>query len=466
MAMENDVPGFSLRLPEVLAKSGVRYLMNGSNAFIGGGTSLSPRLAPFYWASPDGSRVLTWTTRSKDGGYTEGLTDYYLDPGALDPYLHTPFYPKEWKGLPDEEIMARGVRKLLEHYTDAGYTGHSIAVLFMHDGIGPEYEESLLRHVRRWNEAGHLPKLKVATPYEYFTSFTPEELAALPTYRGDWSGLWSESKAGSPGMSGDARYIQEALPLADEAASISQWIRRTHPGQEDTLHTAAINLMRFDEHNGSGNTGWPKVLTEDEVNRSNGEYAGYVRDARSRVDKVLDEEVLGMVETRNEPSTRRYIVVSNLRSWRRTDIVEVDAPSGSFVIRDALSHATVPTQRLSSGRLMFLARDVPAAGYKSYYLELSGRVEPSLLVDEAGRIENKRYAIDIDMASGRLLHIMDKKLTRDLFAEGGLTVRRSGKVEDGDGNVKVHRVRGPVEDQIIILRTSSWWAKTVISLPA
>jgi len=46
VAMMNDVPGFSIRVPQVLARSGVKYLMTGSNTSLGGGTQLWPGQVP------------------------------------------------------------------------------------------------------------------------------------------------------------------------------------------------------------------------------------------------------------------------------------------------------------------------------------------------------------------------------------------------------------------------------------
>ena len=70
VAFQNDVPGFSWSFPRVLAGSGVKYLVNGLNLFIGGGNSLGVGSNPFYWVGPDGSRVLTWFTYD---GYMEGF---------------------------------------------------------------------------------------------------------------------------------------------------------------------------------------------------------------------------------------------------------------------------------------------------------------------------------------------------------------------------------------------------------
>ncbi len=168
-AMMDDVPGFTLRLPQILARSGVHYFVNGSNLFISGGTSLSPGQVPFYWQSPDGSRVLTWQTQSRFGGYTEAFADYYLDPAAREPYTKEHFYPKEWEGLPKLEIMQRGVDKLLDKYAKAGYPYDAVLLLYLHDFVSSNEEATqLLPAIREWNAAGKQPRIVVCTPAEFF----------------------------------------------------------------------------------------------------------------------------------------------------------------------------------------------------------------------------------------------------------------------------------------------------------
>ena len=66
-AMLNDVPGHPTSLPSVLAGSGAKYLVTGANTFINKATSLAPGKVPFYWESPDGSKVLTWISQGSPG---------------------------------------------------------------------------------------------------------------------------------------------------------------------------------------------------------------------------------------------------------------------------------------------------------------------------------------------------------------------------------------------------------------
>ncbi len=475
MAMLNDVPGFSLRLPQVLARSGVKYLVNGSNTFIAGGTSLSPAHIPFYWAAPDGSRVLTWQTQGKNGGYTEGMADYYLDPAAKDPYLHTTFYPKQWQGLSDMEITRRGVAKLISHYADAGFKGHVIAVLYMHDGIGPEYEQSLLKNVRAWNKAGRQPRLKVATPHEYFATIEQganAEESEQPTYSGDWSGLWSEVKTNSPHLSADARWIQLHLPEAEEASTIASIEHSKQPYPAQSFADAQTNLFRYDEHNGAGNGGWPKVLTEEQVNRSNAEYAQYVRSARNSVETALDSHLttsIGQPET--DHSDDRILVVSNRSSWVRSGIVTLDATQSPFTVIDAETGADVPLQAVSDTELDFLARSVPPFGYRAYRLRSAAQPLPAPRVADAmaTHAENQRYALDVDPQTGEIVHLIDKLHGLDLAANRnfGAAIREhdNGQLLAAAARITIRHVSGPVEDRLVIHRADSWWPETILSLP-
>jgi alpha-mannosidase len=250
LAMMDDVPGFTLRLPQVLSRSGVRCFVTGSNLFIGGGTTLHPGKMPFHWASPDGNAVLIWQTGSKNGGYTEAMADYYLDPSAHyysePPTVH--FYPKSWDNLAPLEIMQRGVDKLLAEYRNAGYPYDAVMVLYVHDFVPPSYEEDgLLPAVRAWNAAGRHPRLVVATPKEFFTYMEGRYGDPFPTYAGDFSDLWSEVKTDSPGISGDARWVQDYLPQAEVLQSLLTF----RPGTSfpaKTIADAATKMLMYDEH--------------------------------------------------------------------------------------------------------------------------------------------------------------------------------------------------------------------------
>src|SRR6476646_10396720 len=136
MAMMDDVPGHPSTLPSVLARSDMRYLVVGANVFINTATSLAPGKVPFYWESPDGSRVLTWISQGNRGAYVEALTQYYLDPYTKDPYTDKRpfdmFNPELTGKKTDLEIMEMGVTDLLNTYNKAGYKYDAVMTMYAH----------------------------------------------------------------------------------------------------------------------------------------------------------------------------------------------------------------------------------------------------------------------------------------------------------------------------------------------
>jgi alpha-mannosidase len=366
-AMMDDVPGFTLRLPQVLARSGVRYFVNGSNLFLYGGTSLTPGKMPFYWQSPDGSKVLTWQTQSNLGGYTEAEADYYLDPDALEPYTKEHFYPKEWNGLSRLEIMQRGVGKLLAKYEKAQYPYDSLLLLYLHDFISSNWEEKqLLPAIREWNASGKQPRIQVCAPTEFFHHMESEYGAGkFPTYAGDYSGLWSEVKVNSPGISARARWLHDHWPVAEMLWSLLTF-RNFTSLPAGNLDQALFQMFKYDEHSGAAQVGWPKLMTRAQVDEQNSEYVGYVESGRKDIENLLRSGLQTLLA--QKPDSTPTVVVFNPLSWQRSDVAVLKS-TDAVVLRDAVTERVIRQQRISPDELAFVAENVPSIGYETYKLE-------------------------------------------------------------------------------------------------
>jgi len=474
VAMMNDVPGFSLRVPQMLSRSGIRYLITGSNTALGGGAQLWPGKVPFYWESPDGSKVLTWQTQGKNGGYTEGMADYYLAPDVEDPYLHAKFYPREWVGLSSLEIMQRGIDKLLKQYADAGYRQSSIAVLFMHDGIGPEYElKGLLPSVRAWNVSGRLPRIVVATPSEFFANLEAHGVQNAPVYKGDWSGLWSAVKLNSPAMSADARALQETLPQAETLWSLltMKQLAARYPSQQIDSDYAA--LFVYDEHNGAGQGGWPRVLSRQEVLEQNKEYSDGLRAGRQSAVALLDSGLgkFASVSAGQHPG-KRMLLVYNPESWISSHLVRVPALQGPWIVRNADTRAVIASQHLASGELYLEASDVPSLGFRTYWLERAAAQDTDSRPANPAVLESPYFRVELNPATGDVVSITDLRVHRTILEKkdgghAGALMFNSSVYEEPEStnHVMLHRERGTVVDRVVITRSGSLWPQTVISLP-
>ncbi len=409
MAMMNDVPGHPSSIPTVLAGSGMRYLVTGANIFIGVATSLAPGKVPFYWESPDGSRVLTWVSQGRRGGYVESLTDFYLDPYTLDPYTaKTPYemFNPQAGVKTDLQIMETGVTELLKRYNEAGYNYDAVMTLYAHDFIEPTNVANLNRAVKLWNSTHDSLKLKIATPPEFFQYIEGKYARQIPTFRGEWSGLWSEAKTQSPQISALARYAHGHTPAVETLWSAIAATRGIpFPiGNTSTLYDL---MFTYDEHSGAGNTGWPQLNERGSLDEQNRQYVGYMQRARGEIDflyeqglKVIAQPTRG--ETMRDVANRNVwsALVYNPLSWTRNDVVGIAPPNDKTkitAIRRAADNQQVPFDVDEQGRAVFVARNVPSMGYALYNIETENGVMVSTLRDVSGATQAESKSFRVQM---------------------------------------------------------------------
>jgi len=474
-AMMDDVPGFTLRLPQVLARSGVKYFVNGSNLFIGGGTSLSPGKVPFYWQSPDGSQVLTWQTQSKFGGYTEAMADYYIDPLAMEPYTKEHFYPKELNGKPPMEIMQIGVDKLLKKYEDSGYPYDSVMLLYLHDFIPPSWErDTLMPSVRAWNAAGKSPRIVIATPAEFFRHLESQNAGKFPTYAGDWSGLWSAVKTNSPKISANARWSQDNFTAAESLWTLLTF-REATSFPAGNFEEARLKLLKYDEHSGAAQVGWPKLMTRAETDQQNREYADYTREARADIEYLMDQGLQTLFAQKTDATTSNSVVVFNPTSWTRTGDVEVELPSASTAaLRDgttgkiALSHSAAPD------RVAFRAEDVPSFGYRTYAIvpAVPAPASASKKASPKNHIENAFYRLTVRESDGNITSLFDKERGIELLdpkGDGLNSLQRRtwfANLPVPIGAVEISHQENALATTLTIRRPGSFYPETRIALPS
>ncbi len=471
-AIMDDVPGFTSRLPQVLARSGVKYFVNGSNLFLFGGTSLTPGKIPFYWTAPDGSRILTWQTQGRLGGYTEAMADYYLDPDSLEPYTKEHFYPKELEGKSRLEIMQNGVDKLLAKYKDANYPYDSLMLLYLHDFISSNREaKQLLPAIREWNAAGKQPRIVVATPAEFFhhmeTSYGKD---SFPAFSGDYSGLWSEVKINSPVISANARWVQDHLPIAEAIWSLLTF-RNFTSLPSGNLEDTRLKLYKYDEHSGAAQIGWPKLMTRAEVDLQNREYANYTSTGREDIQYLLDsglQTLLGQKETKNET-----VVVFNPLSWARTDLVILKLRNGQNIsgLRELSTGTPVPVQTFSDSEMAFLAKDVPPFGYRSYCIVAGTLTAQQNVAAPSPSLENDAFKLALRPADGALASLWDKKLNQELVdSKGGKAANSLLRWIPAENlpaawpDVRITKESGPVFSRLTVRRPGTFWPETQVTL--
>ena len=111
------------------------------------------------------------------------------------------------------------------------------------------------------------------------------------------------------------------------------------------------------------------------------------------------------------------VVVFNPLSWTRTDAVRMPIPDqlrGKYiVVRDAKGAEQSATVR--EDEVFFTANDVPAVGYKVYYL---AEQPPYSTVGGGDFIDNEFFKVQVDMTTGAVIDIYDKKAGRSILPKG------------------------------------------------
>ena len=384
--VKTDPPSMTLQMPQILAKAGVKYCIQGRMPY------------GFYnWKAPDGSIALTY-------GY------HYVDPMRL-------LDPKDNHG------WLRYAEQREEYYRQ-----HELPRKFIYDYTSDYLppQPALPPYVRKQNEAMgkfaaiwnqhfsdnpgrqiHPPEMLFTAPEQFLDEFTKSPLD-ITTLAGDWPFAWAYY---------DEPSNREALLLGRTAHNQLLTAERiyaglgvdqgfqNYPGQ---MFEDAWKADVWPDHGWGGNHG----LLTDQVYRDH-----YTRS------KKLSDQILGgvgsaMASRASGASDGQIpIIVFNPLSWLRTDPVEFQfrAPSGwtNLSLRDSAGR-DVPYEVLEgpgkegTTRLLFLAQDVPSVGYKTYYLTSSSAPVQGASPLTGDTIENQFYRLTF--GAGGIKSLYDKRM--------------------------------------------------------
>lgn len=494
-AEHNDVPGFAWGLSHVLAEAGVKMLCPIlPNYYAWGGHGLQdfwdeeaifgePGPDAFWWESPAGKRVLFYSHR----GIGEG---------------HRISIEKVAETLQD--LGERGYsRPVLRWPVCGGYRDNS------------PYVEGYARAIRDWNERWAWPRVVSSTNARFYDEFVQQLPQDLPVHRGELPGqdypVGATSTAAATALN---RNNHSTLPGAEKLACAAQ-IATDYEYQDAALSDAYEDVLFHDEHTWGHHfpAGPASVASEaeksvhacraaalahDVANVAMGRIADHVRLDGEGVHLVVfntlswsrtalvthalrelpscaltmcevppqeDEQGIGYL-TNVDLTYRNHLSPPEDVLAGKFDLIDLDTGENvSFQIDEIESWSeTSPhaAQRLGMGMrwpgvkrsLRFVARDVPAVGYKTYRIEprrSAPRFEKAVKATRTS-LENEFYRIEVDPRSGALVSVLDKATGRELIDRdaphpfGGLVVRDTARHEVGGmSRVKVKRGRaGPV----------------------
>lgn len=375
-AMITDIPGNTWATVTALARAGVKYFSSGPNlmpfTLIGGDRvghfNLTWADKPFYWVSPSGEdTVLFWVAGKGYSWFADWIN------GRVGPmtgaHLFGYLRDLEKQNYPYDMVQLR--------YTVGGDNGP----------VDPD----LPAFVKAWNERYVSPSLVIATASRMFHEFERRWGKRLPSFAGDLTPYWEDGALSTLRELGIVRRVSEQLVQTEALACM----RPVRGNIRDTLEAAWRNVALFDEHtwgahNSIGEPESPFVVAQWKVKQQ------YALDAERQ-----SAGLVALLLSSKEKGTGFEVL--NTLSWSRSGLVTLSAGqsrAGNLMVDDR--GAPVPSQRLGTGELVFLARDVPQMGGRKFSLR-PGRAPLSGDVAVAGTtLKNSALMVTLDSATGTI----------------------------------------------------------------
>ncbi len=375
-ALVSDIPGFTWGIVTALAHSGVKYFSISPNPGDRIGSTIKDLGdRPFYWVSQSGQeRLLTWVAAASYASFHEG----------------------DLTKLGDEKIF-----KLLRKLDDSNYSYEIVQLPYTIGGDNGPPDPRLSDFVRRWNETYESPRLLIATHAEMFREFERRYGASLPTYSGDFTPYWEDGAASSAFETMMNRQASDRLIQTEAAWAMRD--PRSYPAEE--IARAWRNAVLYDEHtwgahNSVSEPDLPFVKGQWEIKRR------FATDA----DSMSRDLLAGAIGRRGTTRLDSIFSVINTQSWSRTDLVllPADHSSAGDLVVDQLGNA-IPSQRLSTGELAVLIKDLPALSAKRYRIKHGKALDPASVKAQTNMLQNRTIRISINPANGSLESMMLRK---------------------------------------------------------
>ncbi|HWQ93031.1 MAG TPA: hypothetical protein VN673_15245, partial [Clostridia bacterium] len=425
-AMISDVPGYTWGTVTAMAQAGIKYFSTAPNYFDRIGNILQEwENKPFYWEGPDGkSRVLVWIPF---WGYA--MSHIYHQ---LSPQLVSDFYDGlDKRNYPYDIAYVR-------------WAGHG-------DNAVPD--PVICDFVRDWNAKYTWPRFVISGTSEAFRAFEARYGDKLPVVRGDWTPYWEDGAGSSAFQTAQNRHSSDRLAQAAGIFAIRN--PAGYPLAEFT--DAWRNVLLYSEHTWGA---WCSI-SEPERKDTVEQWAikkSYADQAEEQSRALLAKALAPCAQASPADAA---IEVLNTLSWPRTELVTLSrelSRAGDRVL-DAKGKPVL-SQRLQSGELVFMAKEIPGLGSARYRVASGPAFAPKTPARAAGAVlENELLRLRVDETTGGIVELTARDIKGNLVdtSKGeGLNEYRYLLGDDpaqvqGNGQVKISvGEAGPLVASLII----------------
>jgi alpha-mannosidase len=269
-------------------------------------------------------------------------------------------------------------------------------------------DEELVAKVKAWNAKYAAPRVVISLAGEFFHEFERRHGADLPRHAGDLTPYWEDGAGSTSKETALNRESAERLVQAEMLYALLDPAAR----DADQVEAAWKNVLLYSEHtwgahNSISEPDAPFVVDQWRVKQAFAVDAD--RQSRELLDAALESHRRAP-ETAGTPA----VDVFNTTQWTRTDLVRLSAESShGFQGVTTDRGRVVPSQRLASGELVFVARDVPAFGARRFRpVARPGSVKGGARVDGL-KLRTGTLEVALDGVSGAIVSLRRKGVSGD-----------------------------------------------------
>ncbi len=388
-----DVPGRTRQMPQIMKKAGTDYMMISRH-----------ERGMFFWESPDGSSVLTFSP----GHYYDG------------------FVPLQKEFYEAAEYIASSTLDWEKYFIST--TQQPAIPLLSSADMSPVHDYSHI--IKQWESiteleaspgktiSARLPKFKIVTSPEFMNAF--EKAATnIPSIKGERPAVWlyihgpGHQKALKASRQGDI-----LLTMAEKFASMNAMAQNSFANYPQSRLNKAWEAKIYPDHGWGGKQG---DITDDLFRRK----FEFAEKEASQIIENATKSLAGHIKTKEDNGIP--ILVFNSMNWIRDDMVHCTlnfdpGEAKEFEIQDAnnkeIDHQKQKTEFYSDGSIKstdvcFIATDIPSLGYATFYAKPIKNPTKIFKNNPSNTFENQFYSIKF--TNGGLSSIYDKELKTELL---------------------------------------------------
>jgi alpha-mannosidase len=382
-----DVPGRSLQMAQILSKAGIPYMQF---------SRYQPGI--YRWYSPDGSYVTCFTP----GQYDEAGIPVRLAQTNIDS-LSAAFSDMlvEWNSY----FRKRQIKP-------------ELPFLYSHDFATPPDYDAFFKDWNSKSSSLKRPSIKYSTGTEWMEAVTKGK-PAFTSIMGERPDVWLYIHGPSHQRALKAsREASRLLTSAEKLATFDALQSGSFKNYPQLSFTTAWENAIYPDHGWGGKFG---ALT-DRAFRTAFEKAGTI------ASDILEKSMNNIASRIHFSKSDIAITVFNTLSWERTDLVKftLDAEGNEQNIFRLLDEKgkEIPYQLIDEHQIngkkdevltfLFVAEKVPSVGYKTYYLAKGKPLAYAGDYKNTGSVYENRF-YKIEFADGGIKSVFDKELSVNLL---------------------------------------------------